>query len=50
ISFAVSEPKDEVRPSGYWTSAWNKAVQAISFAFPYQAHELRDYAEYILLR
>ncbi|GBE89941.1 hypothetical protein SCP_1702670 [Sparassis crispa] len=47
ISGGSSRPGKHVARHSDWTNAWVRYQEAIFFAFPHQANELRDYAAHI---
>jgi hypothetical protein len=47
ISLGQSDPTRKITTSGEWSSAWNAAARAITFAFPHRKEELREYGEYM---
>ncbi|KJA20811.1 hypothetical protein HYPSUDRAFT_141512 [Hypholoma sublateritium FD-334 SS-4] len=47
IRIVVSDTKRVVRTSIDWVSAWRRAADAYSFAFPHRAKEVTAYGDYI---
>ena len=47
LTFATSEAKRKVRSSSDWAAAWQRASQAIVFAFPHRWDELEEYSTHI---
>jgi hypothetical protein len=45
--FGVTESKKWISTASEWSSAWQKALKAIGFAFPHWKEELLEYGDYI---
>ena len=47
LSFSTSEAKRKVRNAADWATAWQRASEAVAFAFPHQREELDLYQRHI---
>jgi hypothetical protein len=47
ISVGHSTPAKTIRTHGDWVIAWDRVVEATTFAFPHRERELRTYGKYI---
>ena len=47
IVFAVMESKQQIRTGAEWSATFQRLAKAVTFLFPHQEEEHREYAEYI---
>jgi hypothetical protein len=47
IQFGHPKPAARIETSGQWTAAFNLVIKAMTFLFPHQYDELREYEDYM---